>query len=72
LAAIFITAIHTGTEHYGVNNVAILQVVARFVVNVVDANLLQPTRPVEPKSPSKVAPELITVKTAVFTGLLPT
>jgi hypothetical protein len=127
LAAIFITAIHTGTKHYGVNSVAILQVVARFVVNVVDANLLQllsppacpigeplespwqqsspppstpaqsitestvspshrllyvswsmwlmPTygnRPVEPKSPSKVAPELITVKTAVFTGLPPT
>jgi hypothetical protein len=32
-----------GTEHDGVNNVAIVKVVTRFGVNVVDAHLLQQT-----------------------------
>jgi hypothetical protein len=32
LATIFAATTHTGTKHDGVNNVAIVQVVARFVV----------------------------------------
>jgi hypothetical protein len=74
LATIFTAARHTGTNHNAVNNVAIVHVVARFVVNVVYSHLCN--RPVEPKPSSEpsseVAPKPITANTSLFTGLLPT
>jgi hypothetical protein len=47
LATIFTAASDTGIEHDRVNNVAIVQILARYVVNMVDVDLLQPTRRAE-------------------------
>jgi hypothetical protein len=51
MATIFAAARQTDTVRDGVNNVAIVQVAARFVVTVVDVHPRK--RPVEPKPPSE-------------------
>jgi hypothetical protein len=53
LATIFTAARHTGTELDGVNDVAIVQVVARFVVNMVEVHLLPAADPSSRSNPPR-------------------
>jgi hypothetical protein len=68
LATIFTAARHIGIKHDRVNYVAIVQIVARYVVNMVDVDLLQPTRRAEATLRGS-APEPITVMTSLLYSL---
>jgi hypothetical protein len=72
LATVFTAAKHTGTEHNRVNNVASVQVVARFVVNAVDVDLLQPTRRAEATLRGRTGTDHRQDLVNLFTGLLQT
>jgi hypothetical protein len=72
LATIFTAARHTGIKHDRVNYVAIVQIVARYVVNMVDVDLLQPTRRAEATLRGSTGTDHRHDLVTLFTGLLQT